>query len=341
MDFKALLAQAVLNGASDLHWSSGEPPAFRVAGELRRYTDVPAIKPQELLHQAQELLPYRIDLAQDTRTEIDCCFECGLLGRFRLHIYRHAVGVAVAVRVIPDTVPILDTLGLPKFVATLANLQSGLILVTGPTGSGKSTTLAALINQINRDQARHIVTIEQPIEFKHSAQRSVIRQREVGVHTESFTSALRAALREDPDVIMIGELRDLETIQLALTAAETGHVVYATLHAAGGPKSIDRVIDVFPAHQQTQVRSMLAESLQAVISQSLLVTAVGVRIPNVEIVIGTPAVRTLIREAKTHQLYGLMQVSRSSGMCTFEMHRQEVETGGVCRAPAPLLGGNG
>lgn len=328
IDFRALLAEAVSKGASDLHWSSGEPPALRIGGEVRRLLDLPAIAAQELLLQAQALVPSHIELSEDSRSEVDCSFECPPYGRFRLHIYRHSYGVAAAVRIIPDALPRLETLGLPQFVVSLSDLQRGLVLVTGPTGSGKSTTLAALIDLINREQARHIVTIEQPIEFKHTSQRSVIRQREVGLHTETFASALRAALREDPDLIMIGELRDLETIQLALTAAETGHVVYATLHAAGASKSIERVIDVFPAHQQAQVRAMLADSLQAVISQSLIVAGAGVRIPNVEIVTGTPAVRTLIREAKTHQLPGLMQVSRGAGMCTFEMHRQELGRAG-------------
>jgi twitching motility protein PilT len=324
MNFKNLLAEAVSRGASDLHWSSGEPPALRIAGELIRLTDVLAIEADDLLLQVRDVLPSYVTVSDDARVELDCSFEYGQLGRFRLHIYRHAHGVAAALRVIPSVVPRLETLGLPSFIASLTKLQRGLVLVTGPTGSGKSTTLAALIDTINQDQARHIVTIEQPIEFRHRSKRSVVRQREVGAHTETFASALRAALREDPDLIMVGELRDLDTIQLALTAAETGHVVYATLHAAGGPKSIDRIIDVYPAHQQAQARVMLAESLQAVISQTLLTTANGARIPNVEILTGTPAVRTLIREAKTHQLQGLMQVSRAFGMCTFEMHRQEL-----------------
>jgi len=209
-------------------------------------------------------------------------------------------------------------------VTELAQLERGLVLVTGPTGTGKSTTLAAIVDLINREQARHIITIEDPIEFVHVQKQAIIKQREVGVHTDSFAAALRAGLREDPDVILVGELRDLETIQLALTAAETGHVVFATLHASGAAKTIDRVIDVFPAGQQAQVRSMLAESLQAVVSQTLVTRSDGTRVPNVEIITGTPAVRTLIREGKTHQLAGVMQVSRSVGMCTFEMHRQEI-----------------
>lgn len=336
MDFKALLGEAVSRGASDLHWSSGEEPVLRIWGELERLMEVPAINAEDLILQVREVLPCYVEGFDEARTEVDCSFECPDLGRFRVHMYRHARGVAVAVRVIPCSVPSLNTLGLPLFVGSLVGLQRGLVLVTGPTGSGKSTTLAALIDRINQEQARHIVTIEQPIEFRHTSKRSVIRQREVGLHTETFASALRAALREDPDVIMLGEVRDLETIQLALTAAETGHVVYATLHAAGGPKSIDRVIDVFPSHQQAQVRAMLAESLQAVVSQTLITTASGKRIANVEIVTGTPAVRTLIREAKTHQLPGVMQVSRAAGMCTFEMHMQELVTHGSKEASADL-----
>lgn len=324
MNFEQLLSYAVSQRASDLHWSSGEAPVLRIAGELERLTTVPATGIDELIRQVRECLPSHLleELAQ--HGELDYAFERCAVGRFRVHLYRHARGVAVAVRVIPHEVPRLEALGLPHFVHTLAHLEHGLVLVTGPTGSGKSTTLAALIDLINREQSRHIITIEDPIEFMHSQKRSVIRQREVGDHTESFASALRAGLREDPDVILVGELRDLETIHLALTAAETGHVVFATLHSAGAARTIDRVIDVFPASQQSQVRSMLAESVQAVISQTLIKAPNGARVPNVEIAVGTPAVRTVIRESKTHQLGGILQVSRTAGMCTFEMHRREL-----------------
>lgn len=310
--------------ASDLHLSSGEPPVFRIHGELERLCEGPHLSIDELIRQVEECIPRQPSAMREHRGELDCAFERAGLGRFRLHLYRHAHGAAVAVRVIPSQVPRLESLGLPQFVSSLVHLERGLVLVTGPTGSGKSTTLAALIDRINRDQARHIITIEDPIEFMHTPKRGVIRQREVGVHSESFASALRAGLREDPDIILVGELRDLETIQLALTAAETGHVVFATLHAAGAAKTIDRVVDVFPADQQAQVRSMLAESLQAVISQSLIKAPHGGRVPNVEIATCTPAVRTLIRESKTHQLAGVMQVSRATGMCTFEMHRRDM-----------------
>jgi len=328
VDFRAILTHGASLGASDLHWSSGEPPAVRVGGLLQRLSEVPGATADELVRQVGECIPpYLYSQLVDGR-EIDCAFALSGLGRFRLHVYRHAGGVAAAVRFIPSEVPRLESLGLPRFVAELAQLDRGLVLVTGPTGTGKSTTLAALVDLINREQPRHIITIEDPIEFVHVQKQAIVRQREVGVHTGSFASALRAGLREDPDIILVGELRDLETIQLALTAAETGHVVFATLHASGAAKTIDRVIDVFPAGQQAQVRSMLAESLQAVISQTLIRRKDGTRVPNVEIVSGTPAVRTLIREGKTHQLAGVMQVSRAAGMCTFEMHRQEIAGAG-------------
>ncbi len=324
VNFEELLAYAVKSQASDLHWSSGEPPVLRIRGELERLHEVPYVTIDELIRQVGECLPGHLVSGSAHRGELDGAFERAGLGRFRVHLYRHAHGAAVAVRVIPGEVPQLGALGLPQFISSLAHLERGLVLVTGPTGSGKSTTLAALIDRINSEQAHHIITIEDPIEFMHTSKRAVIRQREVGAHSESFASALRAGLREDPDVILVGELRDLETIQLALTAAETGHVVFATLHAAGAAKTVDRVIDVFPPEQQAQVRSMLAESLQAVISQTLIKAPDGARVPNVEIVTCTPAVRTLIRESKTHQLAGVMQVSRASGMCTFEMHRREL-----------------
>lgn len=322
-DFNLLLSEAVRLNASDLHWSSNESPVLRIAGDLVRLVDVPGVSVDELIKQVSDYLPERLQNLLPLHRELDCSFERVGEGRFRLHLYRHLSGVAVAVRLIPLEAPWLETLGLPEFVATIAQLERGLVLVTGPTGSGKSTTLAALIELINREQGRHIVTIEDPVEFIYRAKRSVIRQREVGVHSESFASALRAGLREDPDVILVGELRDLETIHLALTAAETGHLVFATLHSAGAAKTIDRIIDVFPAEQQAQVRSMLADSLQVVISQNLIKASNRSRMPNVEILCGTPAVRTLIREAKTHQLAGVMQVSRAAGMCTFEMHLAE------------------
>ena len=331
MDFRAILTHGASLGASDLHWSSGEPPAVRVGGLLQRLSEVPGATADELVRQVGECIPHYLNAQLVDGREIDCAFALSGLGRFRLHVYRHAGGVAAAVRFIPSEVPRLESLGLPRFVAELAQLDRGLVLVTGPTGTGKSTTLAALVDLINREQPRHIITIEDPIEFVHVQKQAIVRQREVGVHTGSFASALRAGLREDPDIILVGELRDLETIQLALTAAETGHVVFATLHASGAAKTIDRVIDVFPAGQQAQMRSMLAESLQAVISQTLIRRTDGTRVPNVEIVSGTPAVRTLIREGKTHQLAGVMQVSRATGMCTFEMHRQEIA--GASRLP--------
>lgn len=322
----------MLQGASDLHWSSGETPVLRVHGELRRIEGGLIGSIEAFIQQVRECWPEHHQMLMEEDQEFDCAFNCDFdgttgqiqQGRFRLHLYRHSRGIALAARVIPRVIPQLEALGLPQFVKTLTRHAGGLVLVTGPTGAGKSTTLAALIDRINRDQARHIITIEDPIEFLHSAGSGVVRQREVGKHSATFASALRAGLREDPDVIMVGELRDLETIHLALTAAETGHLVFSTLHASGAAQTIDRIIDVFPAQQQMQVRSMLAGNLKAVISQALLRSETGAQILNVEILTGTPAVKTLIRESKTHQLTGIMQVSKGAGMCTFEMHRQEL-----------------
>jgi twitching motility protein PilT len=251
------------------------------------------------------------------RESFDGIFEFGALGRFRVNLFRHQGGIAVALRVVPSVVPRLDTLGLPPVIDDVTKYERGLVLITGATGSGKSTTLAAIVDQINAIRAAHVITVEDPIEFVHISRRSLIRQRQVGRDAASFPGALRSMLREDPDVIVVGELRDRETIQLALTAAETGHLVLATLHSADAPRTIHRIVDVFPAEQQNQIRSMLAESLQMIVSQTLRPCPSRGRVVEAEVLVAIPAVRTLIRDAKLHQLRGIMQASRAVGMRTF------------------------
>lgn len=328
-DLLGVLSHAVSLGASDLHCSAGEQPVIRVAGELVRLEPFAVIDGETLRQEIVGLVDSAVSFERSACKQLDCALELAGVGRFRVNIFIHSRGLGVAFRVIPESVPDLSSLGLPTPVGSCAEFTRGLVLVTGATGSGKSTTLAALVKKMNEEQGVHIVTIEDPIEFTHVSKRGLIHQREVGSHTESFAHALRAALREDPDVILIGELRDYETIHLALTAAETGHLVLASLHSARAHTTIDRVIDVFPAAQQAQARSMLAGSLQAVVTQELYPRIGGGRVVVAEILLGTPAVRNLIREAKTHQLPGVMQVSRSAGMQSMEAHLDELRREGV------------
>ena len=318
MDITELLSFCHEQNGSDLHISAGETPMIRVDGKMKRLS-------MEALNedQTQEML---YDIMNDYQrkvfeefSDIDFSIELGEIARFRVNIFRQRKGMGAVFRVIPTTILSLEELGMPKILFDLTKKEKGLILVTGPTGSGKSTTLAAMIDKINKDHEGHILTVEDPIEFVHPSKKCLVNQREVGPHTQSFTNALRAALREDPDVILVGELRDLETIKLALTAAETGHLVLGTLHTSSAPKTIDRIIDVFPATQQAQVRAMLSESLQAVITQTLCKKIGGGRQAALEIMIGTPAVRNLIREAKIHQLPSMLQTGQSVGMQTLEM----------------------
>jgi len=313
MELHVVLAEAMRLGASDIHLGSGEPPVFRLNGVLIR-AQLPPVDDSELRIWLKELMPE----ALLDRDALDGVIELAALGRFRLNFFRHKSGIAAAVRVIPAVVPQLDTLGLPSVIDEVANYERGLVLITGPTGSGKSTTMAAIVDRINSCRAAHIITIEDPIEFAHSSRRSLIRQRQLGIDAESFPSALRSMLREDPDVIVVGELRDHETIQLALTAAETGHLVLATLHSSDAPRTVHRVVDVFPAERQNQIRAMLAESFQMIVSQTLRTSPSGGRRVEAEVLLGTPAVRTLIREGKLHQLRGVMQASRAVGMRTIE-----------------------
>jgi twitching motility protein PilT len=312
-----LLQEAVVTGASDLHCCADELPALRISGAVRLLKDRPVLSNEELLEEFEKLLMPTLKTRLEGVDEFDCAIALADLGRFRVHLYRSASGISAAIRLVPRDVPRLDSLSLPNFVSKISQIEQGLVLVTGPTGSGKSTTLAAIIDQINRERACQIVTIEDPIEYQHSSIQSLIRHREVGKHTRSFGAALRSALREDPDVILVGELRDLETIQLALTAAETGHLILATLHASGATSSIERFVNAFPSDARSQARSSLADCLEVVVSQRLISGAQGMLKPDAEILIATPAVRALIREGKAHQLPGVIQSSRGVGMRLF------------------------
>jgi twitching motility protein PilT len=333
MHLDALFKHAALAGASDVHCSSGEPPVLRIHGALEPLDGSCVHRDEEFLDQLAALISPSSLKQFLEYNQVDCACELDGVGRFRMNIFRHSRGIAAAVRLIPDRVPSLSSLGLPPIIKSFAALDQGLVLVTGPTGSGKSTTLAALVESINISQGMHVVTIEDPIEFVYSQNKALIRQREVAIHTQSFSQALRAALREDPDVILIGELRDLETTHLALTAAETGHLVLASVHSARAHSTVDRIVDFFPSQQQPQVRAMLAGSLQGIVTQRLYDRVGGGRVAAAEILVGTPAVRNLIREAKTHQLPGTMQVSRGVGMQTFETHLDDLRCQGLIGIP--------
>ncbi|MGB8508453.1 MAG: type IV pilus twitching motility protein PilT, partial [Pyrinomonadaceae bacterium] len=304
--------------ASDLHLTSGSAPYIRINGDMVKlnYRNVSAEVCQGLVF---EILT---DAQKETfleNLELDLSYHVAGVGRFRVNIFMQQKGIGAAFRLIPETVQTVRELGLPEQLNDLINVSEGLILVTGPTGSGKSTTLASLIHAINMRQRAHVITIEDPIEFVHHNEQCLINQREVSSHTHSFSNALRAALREDPDIILVGEMRDLETISLALTAAETGHLVFATLHTNSAIKTIDRIIDVFPEAQQSQIRVMLSESLRGIVAQSLVQRADHLaRVPVVEILVNVPAVANLIREGKAFQIPSVMQTGRSHGMVTFE-----------------------
>jgi twitching motility protein PilT len=324
----ALLRFAVQQSASDLHISAGEPPLMRVHGDMYR-VDLPPLTPEDthrLIFDVMNDVQRRV--FQD-KLECDFAFPLDDNLRFRVNVFVQNRGEAAVFRTIPSKIPRFDDLGLPPVIRALCDEEKGLVLVTGPTGSGKSTTLAAMIDYLNETMAGHILTLEDPIEFVHRPKRSLVNQREIGTQSPSFTSALRAALREDPDVILVGELRDLETTQLALSAAETGHLVLATVHTSSAPKTVDRIVDIFPTGQQAQVRTMLSESLLGVVTQMLLHKVGGGRAAALEILIGTPAVRNLIRESKTHQIPSAMQVGAKAGMQTMEAAVQQLVTRGV------------
>lgn len=328
MDIPQLLTFALQESASDLHISAGEPPMLRVHGDMKK-VNVPALTAE----QAHVLIYDIMNDAQrrvfDERSDIDFSMDLAAAARFRVNVYRQSRGLGATFRAIPTTISSLEELGMPAVLSSIARCEKGLVLVTGPTGSGKSTTLASMIDLINDELQGHILTIEDPIEFVHCSKRCLVSQREVGPHTQSFSNALRAALREDPDIILVGEMRDLETIQLALTAAETGHLVFATVHTSSAPKTVDRIIDVFPPNQQAQVRAMLAESVQAIVTQTLCRKVGGGRVAALEVLIGSNAVRNLIREGKIHQLPSVMQTSQGVGMQTMESSVRELYDRGL------------
>jgi twitching motility protein PilT len=315
--------------ASDLHLSTGSPPFLRLHGEMVKlnYHNLSAEECQglifEILNEKQRKL-----FVEDW--ELDCSYALPGVGRFRVNVFMQRHGIGGVFRIIPEVIKTVTELGLPESLLDLVNVHKGLILVTGPTGSGKSTTLASLIHHINTTQQSHIITVEDPIEFVHNNNKCLINQREVSSHTKSFANALRAALREDPDIILVGEMRDLETISLAMTAAETGHLVFGTLHTNNAPKTIDRVIDVFPQEQQAQIRVMLSESLRGVVAQTLLPKADRQgRIACIEVLVNTHAVANLIREGKTFQIPSAMQTGRNEGMLTFETYVDQLVKRGL------------
>ncbi|KGR79646.1 type IV pilus twitching motility protein PilT [Ureibacillus manganicus] len=324
----ALLQKAYEEKASDLHITVGIPPVYRINGRLQQYgQDI--INPEDVQAMVNAILPKHKADEFEAKGETDFNYSLGDLCRFRVNAYHQRNVGAIAFRLIPSKIPTIETLGMPRVLFDLADKPQGLVLVTGPTGSGKSTTLAAMLDYINETKSKHIITLEDPIEYLHHHKKSVINQREIGVDTNDFASGLRASLRQDPDVILVGEMRDLETISTAITAAETGHLVFATLHTSSAPTTIDRIIDVFPPHQQGQIRIQLANVLQGIISQRLFVRKdTNGRIAATEIMVAVPAVTNLIRNEKVHQIPSVMQTSRALGMHTLQSSLQELVSRG-------------
>ena len=323
MDIGELLAFGVKNGSSDLHLSAGEPPMIRVDGDMRRI-NVPTMDHKDVHDMVYDIMNDKQRKDYEEFLECDFSFEIPGLARFRVNAFNQNRGAGAVFRTIPSEILSLEQLNAPKIFEEISDYPRGVVLVTGPTGSGKSTTLAAMVNHKNNTEYGHILTVEDPIEFVHTSKKCLINQREVHRDTLGFNEALRSALREDPDVILVGEMRDLETIRLALSAAETGHLVFGTLHTSSAAKTIDRVVDVFPAEEKDMVRAMLSESLKAVISQTLLKKQGGGRVAAHEIMIGTPAIRNLIRENKIAQMYSAIQTGQQFGMQTLDQNLQQL-----------------
>lgn len=331
MNLLPLLAKGLTNKASDLHLSAGLVPQFRIDGDLTPAEGEAVLGPEDV---KAALLPYlsnhQLEQFDKAGDDLDFSFGIAEIGqRFRVNLFRQIRGVSAVLRYIPNSIPTLAELQAPEVFKAIAHEKKGLVLVTGPTGSGKSTTLAAMINEINETSPDHILTVEDPIEFVHTSKRAIVNQRQLHEQTPSFSAALRSALREDPDIILVGEMRDIETIRLALTAAETGHLVFATLHTSSAPTTINRIIDVFPGNEKAMVRSMLSESLNAVIAQTLVKRKSGGRVAVHEIMRCTPAIRNLIREDKVTQIYSVIQTNGALGMTTQEQALQKLKTSGV------------
>ena len=325
---EALLTNTRDAGASDLHLSAGMPPMIRLRGEIVR-ANLPALSPEETRAMVYEIMNAEQRATFEAHREIDFGFEVPSVARFRANVFMQRRGPGAVFRLIPTKIRTLEDLACPPVLREMATKEHGLVLVTGPTGSGKSTTLAAMIDFVNANKAGHIITIEDPIEFVHESKKCLINQREVGSHTKDFATALRSALREDPDCLLVGELRDLETTSLAITAAETGHLVFGTLHTNSAAKTIDRLVDVFPGDRQSQIRTMLSESLEGVVAQTLIPTADGKsRVAVYEILVAIPALRNLIREDKTAQILSIMQVGTQHGMQTLDQALKDLVTSG-------------
>ena len=340
MDIGELLAFGVKNGCSDLHLSAGLPPMIRVDGDVRR-VNVPSMEHTEVHDLVYDIMNDKQRKDFEEYLECDFSFEIPGLARFRVNAFNQNRGAGAVFRTIPSEILSLEDLNAPKIFKDISDIPRGVVLVTGPTGSGKSTTLAAMVNHKNETEYGHILTIEDPIEFVHTSKKCLINQREVHRDTLGFSEALRSALREDPDTILVGEMRDLETIRLALSAAETGHLVFGTLHTSSAAKTIDRVVDVFPAEEKDMVRAMLSESLRAVISQTLLKKNGGGRVAAHEIMMGTPAIRNLIRENKIAQMYSAIQTGQQFGMQTLDQCLQKLlKDGVISRTEAQLKAAN-
>jgi twitching motility protein PilT len=331
-----LLGKLLDRDGSDLHLTAGAPPTVRVHGDLVRLDEYPPMSPRALQGMVYAILPQKLRERFEQDLELDMSYSLPGRARFRVNVFMQRDALGAVFRVIPFEIKTIDELGLPPVVADLARFQRGFVVVTGPTGSGKSTTLASMVDVVNNERAGHIMTVEDPIEFLHKHKTCIVNQREIGADTHGFADALKHVLRQDPDVILVGEMRDLETIGTAITAAETGHLVFATLHTQDAPQTIDRIIDVFPPHQQQQVRVQLSTTLQGVVTQQLIPTVDGHgRVASVEVMVTTPAIRNLIREGKVHQIYSAMQAGGRFGMQTMDMSlAQHVKAGRITQQVA-------